>query len=239
MAELVQKYKESQKLLRGISSEVKKITDQEKEKRNYWLLYKQTAQLKKDIYDYMVEQETTVGRYVPTISWTYIFDITFGDGKVDVMVDYIDRHLVNDHIWYVSKRGYVVTNIYHNGKRATMRLHRLVMGLDFGDEREIDHIDMNKLNNRRSNLRICEHVENMRNQKLQANNTSGYKGVCFDKKANKWCARINHQGRRIYLGYYLTPEEAAHAYDAKARELFGEYARYNFPLPGERSARDV
>ena len=60
MAELVQKYKESQKQLRSISSEIKKITDQEKEKRNYWLLHKQTVQLKKDIYDYMVENDLDV-----------------------------------------------------------------------------------------------------------------------------------------------------------------------------------
>jgi hypothetical protein len=60
MTELVQKYKESQKQLRGIASEVKKITDQEKEKRNYWLLHKQTTQLKKDIYDYMVEHDLDV-----------------------------------------------------------------------------------------------------------------------------------------------------------------------------------
>ena len=60
MSDLIQKYKESQKLLRGIASEVKKITDQEKEKRNYWLLHKQTTQLKKDIYDYMVENDLDV-----------------------------------------------------------------------------------------------------------------------------------------------------------------------------------
>ena len=60
MSELVVKYKESQKQLRSIASEVKKITDQEKEKRNYWLLHKQTAQLKQDIYDYMVEHDLDV-----------------------------------------------------------------------------------------------------------------------------------------------------------------------------------
>jgi hypothetical protein len=182
---------------------------------------------------------STVGRYVPTISWTYIFDITFGKGKVDVMVDYIDRHLVNGYSWYMNDLGYAVTSVKNNGKRTTMKLHRLIMGLDFGDKREIDHIDMNKLNNRRSNLRICDTAENGRNKKLRVDNTSGFKGVCFNKRANKWCASIRHQGRSIHIGLFSTPEDAAQAYDTKARELFGSYGRFNFPLAGERSARDI
>ena len=118
-------------------------------------------------------------------------------------------------------------------------VRRLVVFFCFGDKREIDHMDMNKLNNRRSNLRICDRSENQRNHRLQANNTSGYKGVYFDKQANKWKAQIQHHGRNNHLGLFLTPEEAGHAYDTKARELFGEYGRYNFPRDGERSARDV
>ena len=147
---------------------------------------------------------------------------------------------VKDYKWWLSSDGYAVTNVRkEDGSRTKVRIHRMAMGLSFGDKVDVDHIDGNKLNNHRRNLRICDTSENCQNQKLQKNNTSGYKGVYFDKKANKWKSQIKHHGRNIHIGYYFTPEEAAQAYDVKARELHGEFGTYNFPLAGERSARDI
>jgi hypothetical protein len=101
---------------------------------------------------------------------------------------------------------------------------------------EVDHIDNNKLNNQKSNLRLATHHQNQFNSNLQRNNTSGYIGVVYHKnyKKNKiskmshWHARIKFNSKHISLGYYQTPEEAAKAYDKKAKELFGEFAKTNF-----------
>ena len=93
----------------------------------------------------------------------------------------------------------------------------------------VDHINGNPLDNRKSNLRICTNAENQRNRGVNKNNTSGYKGVCWAKQNKKWKARIKHNGKLIHLGYYKDKEEAARAYDKKAKELHGEYAYLNFP----------
>ena len=94
---------------------------------------------------------------------------------------------------------------------------------------KIDHIDGDGLNNRRANLRHCTNQENCRNQGLARNNRSGFKGVSWYPNSGKWVATIWDGKRKVFLGYYADPVEAARAYDAKARELFGEFARPNFP----------
>jgi HNH endonuclease len=88
---------------------------------------------------------------------------------------------------------------------------------------EIDHIDGNPLNSRWENLRAADHGQNARNQKLRADNKSGFKGV----RANcqKWVARIRVNGKTVVIGSFVTPEAAHAAYAAKASELFGEFAR--------------
>lgn len=93
----------------------------------------------------------------------------------------------------------------------------------------IDHRDGNGLNNQKSNLRGCTHQQNMQNKRLPANNTSGYKGVRWYKRTGRWIAGCKMDGRLYHLGYFDDPIEAAKAYDAKALELFGEFARLNFP----------
>jgi hypothetical protein len=93
---------------------------------------------------------------------------------------------------------------------------------------DTDHINHNKLDNRKENLRICTEAENVHNTRISRNNTSGYKGVTFHKRDKKWQTQIRSgQGKR-YLGYFNTAEEAAKNYDEKAKEAFGEFARTNF-----------
>ena len=89
----------------------------------------------------------------------------------------------------------------------------------------IDHRDRDGLNNRWGNLRHATPSQNSANAKRPATNTSGFKGVTELKKYGKWQAAIKKGGKSIYLGVFPTPEEAHDAYVAKARELFGEYAR--------------
>jgi hypothetical protein len=88
-----------------------------------------------------------------------------------------------------------------------------------------DHIDLNGLNNRLCNLRPATNAENMHNKKISSINTSGYKGVVWNKPNNMWKAHIKMQGKTHYLGYYTTPEEAFNAYANAAFKYHGEFAR--------------
>jgi hypothetical protein len=93
--------------------------------------------------------------------------------------------------------------------------------------KEIDHIDRNRLNNIWSNLRECTSSENKANRTKQSNNTSGYKGVSWHKRANKFRAKIQFQKKPIHIGLFTSAEEAAAAYNTKAKELYGEFANIN------------
>jgi hypothetical protein len=94
---------------------------------------------------------------------------------------------------------------------------------------EVDHINHNPLDNRKENLRICTRRENSRNRtkgKFIKRPSSRYKGVSFDKKLNKWIAAIGLD-TMIYIGCFTTEEDAAFAYNIKAKEIFGEFACLN------------
>lgn len=90
---------------------------------------------------------------------------------------------------------------------------------------EIDHANRNKLDNRWANLRICSRPENHYNRLAQANNSSGFKGVTFNKRLGKWAAQINAECKHINLGLFATIEEANEAYRRAALELHGQFAR--------------
>jgi hypothetical protein len=109
-----------------------------------------------------------------------------------------------------------------DGTRTKQSLHTFLTGWGIVDHRNGDGLD-----NRRANLRPASVSENAMNRGLAANNTSGFKGV--SRKRNRWQAAIKLDGNTRYLGMFATPEEAARAYDAAAREFFGEFARLNFP----------
>ncbi len=91
----------------------------------------------------------------------------------------------------------------------------------------VDHINGNPQDNRLENLRACTLSQNQANRKLNVNNTSGYKGVRFHKTAGRWQARITFQGKELYLGLHWTIRDAVIAYNDKAFELFGEFAKLN------------
>jgi len=118
---------------------------------------------------------------------------------------------------------------YLNGKNVY--LHRFVMsnilGRPLKSTERVDHINGNGLDNRRCNLRLCEHKQNMANQGSRKNTSSKYKGVTFYKRDQKWQAKISPNGKTIHLGYFDSEIEAAKAYNRKAVEVFGEFARLN------------
>ena len=126
----------------------------------------------------------------------------------------------------IRKDGYKQIKLYKNGIMKSFRVHRLVAKafLENPDNKpKVDHIDENKSNNNVKNLRWSTVQDNSYNRGKQINNTSGFKGVCFNKHANKYKAQININGKRKHLGYYETPEEASNAYETKAKELHGDF----------------
>jgi hypothetical protein len=107
-------------------------------------------------------------------------------------------------------------------------MHRIVVNAPPG--MEVDHIDGNRLNNTRANLRICSRGQNQQNRK-RTQNSSRFKGVSWFMRHGLWSAYIKKCGKKIHLGYFVEEKEAALTYDAAARLLFGAYALFN--LPGE------
>ena len=87
----------------------------------------------------------------------------------------------------------------------------------------VDHINNDKLNNNLTNLRWVTNAENAQNAIVYANNTSGYKGVKFNKDRNKWVSQVNIDGIRIHLGYFTDKQDAINARVQKANEVFGIY----------------
>ena len=126
---------------------------------------------------------------------------------------------------------YLCNDLYSNCDASTKSIHRLVAEafiLNLTNLPCVDHKDRNCLNNHLSNLRWCTRKENQHNRSKNKNGTSVYKGVYFDKKANKWRAKIKHNGRSIHIGLFTDEADAGRAYDRKANELFREFAVLNF-----------
>lgn len=111
------------------------------------------------------------------------------------------------------------------GVQKSIYMHRVLMRPEPG--MLIDHIDGNTLNNQKSNLRVCNHRENIRNGKNRTTNRSGFKGVSFIAAKKRYAAHIKHNYKSIYLGYFHNPKEAAVTYNMAAIYLFGEFAKLN------------
>lgn len=101
-------------------------------------------------------------------------------------------------------------------------LHRFITNVPKG--MVVDHINGNKLDNRRENLRICTQSENMANHPRNANNKSGFKGVFYKQENGRFMAYITKDRKRINLGHYSTALEASEAYRIAANKIFGQYA---------------
>lgn len=125
------------------------------------------------------------------------------------IVDYSDYHLLSSIKWYNSN-GYAISH-------DLVKMHRLIMQPT--KEQLIDHIDRNKLNNSRSNLRIVTREGNVHNQKKRENTKNNYKGVQFIKKLNLYQSRCRMNGSDYFLGHYTSEKAAAHAYNVKAKSL--------------------
>jgi hypothetical protein len=148
------------------------------------------------------------------------------------IVDNDNYDWLNQWKWYRHSEGYAV-RVQHvklgfkKYKNKTIRMHILVNKTPSGFQ--TDHLNENRLDNRRCNLRTCTKSENMQNRGKTAINTSGYKGVYLNKrvKIKKWMSMIQANGKSIYLGYFKTKKEAALAYNKAASKYHGRYANFN------------
>jgi hypothetical protein len=147
--------------------------------------------------------------------------IPLSQGK-HALVDDEDFDRISQWKWHFSD-GYAAR---HSEGSRPVRMHREIM--QPSDGLEVDHIDGNKLNNCRSNLRLATHGQNMRNRKLQTGGTSQYKGVVWYAQTSRWQAKIQVDRKTIHLGYFADEIDAARAYDKAACTHFGEFARLNF-----------
>ena len=123
--------------------------------------------------------------------------------------------------WRLSSSGYVIGSRRCENK---LRLHRLITGAAGGQF--VDHINGNRLDNRRENLRICNNTQNIRNQGKRRGRM--FKGITRQQNG-LWRAQIMVDRKKCNLGSFIDPQDAARVYDAAAVRFFGEYARLNFP----------
>ena len=128
--------------------------------------------------------------------------------------------------WCYHSHGYAVR--HDHSKQPLIYMHRAILErVGYKDFAQTDHIDRNKLNNLRSNLRPATARQNSCNRGKRKNNTSGYTGVCWHKQNKKWLARIRIDGKMKHLGYFDDIKDAAQAYNEAALELHGEFAVLN------------
>lgn len=175
----------------------------------------------------------------PTDQNTRLIPLTRGQFAI---VDAADYDWLMQWKWHCA-HGYAVrtTRSLANGKecRRHLRMHRLI--IDAPNEFEVDHINCNRLDNRRSNLRLCSKAENRTNRGACKNATSSYCGVYWKRSRNKWVASIRTNKQSRHLGQFDSEIDAARAYDSACIQLHGKFAHLNFkdsavfPLPKPRA----
>lgn len=142
------------------------------------------------------------------------------------IVDDEDFEYLNQWKWLFDRYASRQEGNYEKGTRKMIYMHRLIMKTPDGFD--TDHINGNKLDNRKENLRIVTRQLNNANARIAKNNKLKFKGIWFSKRLNKYTASIGFNYKIIHLGCFTSAIEAAKAYDAKAKELFGEFAYLNF-----------
>ena len=153
-------------------------------------------------------------------------------GKYEAKVDDDDYEKLKGHTWSYHKpssegsSGYLTTK--PSDRPHKVRMHELIIGKEPG--KVVDHIDGDGLNNQKHNLRFATSTQNAWNRKPP--NGRKYKGTRYEKNRRCWYAEIYAHGVKYHCGSFETEEDAARAYDKRARELHGEFARLNFPDAG-------
>lgn len=157
-------------------------------------------------------------------------EIKLTNGVV-TLVDDEDFEMLSKVTWYFRKEGYAVGNLPSPSKGVYPKvlMHRYILNAPKGSQ--VDHVNENKLDNRRENLRLATASTNKANSGMRSINTSGYKGVVYVKArkhlSTPWAAQIKINYKTIGLGYFEVKEEAAKSYNEAAVKYFGEFAKLN------------
>lgn len=136
-------------------------------------------------------------------------------------VDDESFEFLNQWKWSYHSAGYAWRWSSTKINRKPILMHRLINKTPQG--LTTDHINRDKLDNRKANLRTAEYFQNRMNSKMMNTNTSGYRGVVWRKDRNSWVAKVTHKGKRIYLGSSKSKIEAAEIYYRAATKLCGEF----------------
>lgn len=166
---------------------------------------------------------------------SFEYGVGYLEDGYEFYFDKEDYDLISQYCWHKHQDGYLRTcyetikgddNKYHN---KYIMMHQLI-GKTYNlynpeIKEELDHIDGRTNNNCKNNLRVVNHMVNMKNGKIKSNNTSGYKGVCWDKNTNKWSAYITNEKKRIFLGYYINKDDAIKVRKDAEVLYFGNYNR--------------
>ena len=151
----------------------------------------------------------------------YGIGITSNTNK-EFYFDLEDYDKIKDYCWAESKNNYIVAT---NKDYKLIYMHRLIM--DITDNKDIDHKNHNKNDNRKSNLRVCNRSNNAMNANMRSDNTSGATGVSFNKRDNTWCASIQLNGEKITLGYFSDIKDAIKARHEAEEMYFKEWSYKN------------
>ena len=180
-------------------------------KRHYNQLYQYGKILKRTKYD--PNEIIKHDNYAEVV----LYDID-NEEKARTKIDLEDVDNIKDYKWSLTNKGYV-----YNHQLGV--IHRLIMNCP--DDKQIDHINHDKLDNRKENLRICTNRQNNMNKGLYSHNTSGYTGVSWDKEKSKWEASIKVKGVKKHLGYFGTKDDAVDRRKKAEEKYFGEF-RYDY-----------
>ena len=151
------------------------------------------------------------------------------------LVDDEDYDGFSRHRWHLQSAGYAARSS-PRPCRGYILMHRQILGAP--DHLEVDHLNRTRLDNQKTNLRLCTRTQNAVNLPALGGHGSKYKGVCWDKsrKNQPWMAKMSIGNRTVHIGRFVTEVDAAMAYDHRARRVRGQFASLNFPKTNEIGA---
>jgi hypothetical protein len=152
-------------------------------------------------------------------------EISLTKGRLALVDDADYDRLMQVGNWSCSSKGYAVHYTKIGGQRKVLYMHRVILSAP--PHLQVDHINRDKLDNRRENLRLATRSQNQANHPKRQDSRMDYKGVSF--RLGRYDARIKYKDKRIALGRFDDPEEAAFVYDTASRLLYWEFAGLNFP----------
>jgi hypothetical protein len=152
---------------------------------------------------------------------TALIPIRRRDGSIKnyALVDAADGPMVAAYTWQMGKDGYAQRSPWINGRRTTVKMHRMILGLEPGDRRFCDHVNRDRRDNRRANLRVLTSSTNPQNRSPHTGVTSEHRGVSWRKAAGKWEAYVRANGKQVHLGLFESEEDAAAASRASRARL--------------------